>query len=210
MIHNYTEINSLTVWCPLNRMQRYTYTRKSLYEYLSVFDFLLLLPNNNCNCVNYENVIMATCTVVWCHQGCMQRVRPSDVQSELLPYLTPPQLLLLLLLLRWKERGKVEGGKGWKYWEKDFAKWRGIEDSETDTAREGGRKDKEKVRRRQRDKKRGGAERGSKKQGEGWKAMCQQWAPERCKLGREETFHSSPLPVFPPPSPPLFLSKIKT
>lgn len=53
--------------------------------------------------------------------------------------------------------------------------------------------------------KRGGAERGSKKRGEGRKAMCQHWVPERCKSGREETFHSSPLPVFPPPpSPPLF------
>lgn len=52
--------------------------------------------------------------------------------------------------------------------------------------------------------KRGGAERGSKKQGEGGEMMCQQCATERCMLGREETFHSSPLPVFPPPSPPPF------
>lgn len=172
------------------------YIFKSLYEYVSMFDSAL---PNNCNCANYKSAIRATHTVLWCHQGCVQRVRPSDVQSELLPHLTPPQLLL-----RWKERGKVEGGKGWKYWEKDFAKWREIEDSETDTAREGGERGRTKKKSdADREIKRGGAERGSKKQGEGWKALCQQWAPERCKLGREETFYSSSVTVFPPPSPPL-------
>lgn len=75
--------------------------------------------------------------------------------------------------------------------------WRQTEDSERDG---GGQKKSDAGR----EIKRGGAERGSKKRGEGGKMMCQQWATERCMLGREETFHSSPLPVFPPHSPPPF------
>lgn len=128
----------------------------------------------------------------WCHQGYTSRGRPSGVQMELVPHLTPPQLLP-----RWRE-----SGVRWREAKDENTMrrilWRETEDGETDTAREG----EEGQQKSDGAIKRGGSERGTKK--EGLKVMCQQQAPERCKIGREETFDSTPLPAFPPPSPPPF------